>query len=197
VRQTERRSRGEWCRREWRDVCRYPPEVHPAEWPPSAALSTHHPGPEVRVGLIRHVLAARRSSKTLVRAPGGVSAPPLRLGMVSRDAALGTSPPIADGARPEPSRVAACATLKLRNRLSGLIAQFTQAGSDRREVVRNPARPVFLAHPLSPSSVADRWRSDAAVDSSVMDGSTDGRRSRPGLPDYVRSITKETFAVTR
>ena len=59
-------------------------------------------------------------------------------------------------------------------------------------------RPPLLSWLITPPACWDaaKRRSDP-VDSGPEDGPIGGCRSRPGLPNYVRSITKETFALTR
>src|SRR5215213_9247157 len=78
-----------------------------------------------------------------------MSASRLRLGEAAGHVAVRTPAPVEDGGRPEPPPVVACTTPKLSGRLSGLTAQLTQAGSDRRVVVRNPASHFFRAHDSS------------------------------------------------
>ena len=78
-----------------------------------------------------------------------VSAPWRRFGKALHHAALRTPAPIEKGVRPNPSPVVAYATPKSSGYLSGLIVQLAQAGRDRREVIRDPAIPVFLAHDSS------------------------------------------------
>jgi hypothetical protein len=111
------------------------------------------------------------------------------------DDATWTPTPVVGRRGPDPPPVVAFDALKPHGHLPGLNAEFAHAGRDRWKIVCDPRTLAFLAHASSPLTDASRAPQRACCTETEDGPALAGGAVR--LSDYVRSITKETFALTR